>query len=171
MCNFLSGYATEKEIKIDPFSDSHQNQIEENGDQKVETCKFEIVPDFNNFFDVSVWRFKIDQDIIPEWCDVNELELSVRNIVADLLLECPQDEEILVCSKKVLAIGGSTNIKHLVGFGVVRFMFDHSQIGGMYNNSQIGTMYNDSQIREMWDNSQIGEMHSNSQIIKDGRVK
>jgi len=139
MCNFLSGYATKKEIKIDPFVDSHENQIEINGDQHLDKdgnlVRFEIEPNFKDFFNAQSWEFKRDQDIIPDWADLKEIEISAKTKLQEILDSCPQNEEISIISNRVLAIGKCT-VSKMTDFAIVRFMFN-SQVNKMFNKAKI----------------------------------
>jgi len=116
MCNFLSGYCTEKRgLRCSPFVDSHSDQIIMFGDTDLdsklplEILKWEITPprDWDKFFDSSAWYFRIDQDEIPSWADPKMAEHDVREYLQKLLDDCPDiGDEIKILDGRYIALRG-----------------------------------------------------------------
>ena len=120
MCQFLSGYATEKRgLRCRPFILSHEDQIEYYGDkdldkkQPVELCRWEITPPagLKTFWNTDTWTFKIDQQEIPVWCDKAMLEADVRRLLKRLLDECPVAADTSILDGRYIAVRGEGTIR------------------------------------------------------------
>jgi len=76
MCNFFSAIVTKDKVLWDSMIDSHTELLEKLGikdDSKDPNfVRVELSPpDYieKTFKDLSLWKFKTDQDLIPDWYD------------------------------------------------------------------------------------------------------
>jgi len=134
MCQFISGYVTKKTIRINPFVDSHEDQISINGDEhldkKGDLVRFEITPppDFKDFWDVSKWHFKIDQDILPDWASISDTKFQAREKLREILDNCPDcTYGIKVLDGRIVAIKGKGKIGQISENSIILYA-GHSTI-------------------------------------------
>ena len=97
MCQFKSGIILKNRIVLAPEgNESHSALLESMGieDSRMNaTRKFvraELMPpDGNKAIDISLWKYNVDQDIVPDWYekDPKKYEQEFRNEVAKYLKE------------------------------------------------------------------------------------
>ena len=97
MCQFKSGIILKNRIVLAPVgNESHSDLLESMGieDNRMNaTRKFVraelIPPDDNKAIDISLWKYNVDQDIVPDWYekDPEKYEQEFRNEVAEYLKE------------------------------------------------------------------------------------
>ncbi len=92
MCNFKSGVIFKNRVALTPmYNDSHSKLLENLRieDNTINASKMfvraELLPDNNETTDVSKWKFKVDQDIVPDWYekDPKRYEEDFRNEVRE----------------------------------------------------------------------------------------
>lgn len=97
MCQFKSGIITKSKIYLAPiYNDSHSKLldsigIEDNRSNAMRKfVRAELVPPANNkTASVDKWRFRVDQDIVPDWFeeDPQRYESEMREMVSDWMKE------------------------------------------------------------------------------------
>ena len=97
MCQFKSGIILKNRIVLAPEgNESHSDLLESMGiedNHMNATTKFVraelIPPDNNKAIDISLWKYNVDQDIVPNWYeeDPERYEQEFRNEVAEYLKE------------------------------------------------------------------------------------
>ena len=97
MCQFKSGIILKNRIVLAPEgNESHSDLLESMGiedNHMNATKKFvraELMPpDGNKAIDISLWKYNVDQDIVPDWYedDPEKYEQEFRNEVAEYLKE------------------------------------------------------------------------------------
>ena len=98
MCEFKSGIIFKNRVVLAPLGDeSHSSLLDSLGVEDSEfnaSKKFvraELTPPNKGIIisDISKWRYRVDQDIVPEWYsnDPERYEKEFRNIVADFMSE------------------------------------------------------------------------------------
>lgn len=95
MCQFKSGIILKNRIVLAPEgNESHSDLLESMGikDNRMNaTKKFVraelIPPNGNKAIDISLWKYNVDQDIVPDWYeeDPKKYEQDFRNEVAEYL--------------------------------------------------------------------------------------
>ena len=96
MCGFKSGIIFKNRVVLAPLGDeSHSSLLDSLGVEDSEfnaSKKFvraELTPPDKGIIisDISKWRYRVDQDIVPEWYsnDPERYEKEFRNIVADFM--------------------------------------------------------------------------------------
>lgn len=110
MCQFKSGIITRGGVTLAPmYNDSHSRLLETMGieDNHMNAMKVfvrvELVPpDNDKTIDVSKWKYRIGQDIVPDWYMENpkRYEDEMRAVVADWMKE----HFITICGKSCVKI-------------------------------------------------------------------
>lgn len=104
MCNFKSGLIFKNRVVLTPmYNDSHSRALENLNieDNTVNASKMfvrvELLPNGNETMDVSKWKFKVDQDIVPDWYekDPKRYEEEFRNEVKNWM----KDKFEIICGK------------------------------------------------------------------------
>lgn len=109
MCRFKSGLIFKNRVVLAPiYNDSHSRVLENLGieDSTVNASKMfvraELLPNGNETTDVSKWKFKVDQDILPDWYekDPKKYEEEFRNEVKEWM----EDKFETICGKLCVKI-------------------------------------------------------------------
>lgn len=97
MCNFKSGVIFKNRVVLAPEgNESHSSLLESLNieDSHMNASKTfvraELIPkDGNKATDVSTWKYKVDQDIVPDWYEVDsgKYEQEFRRAVTDYMEE------------------------------------------------------------------------------------
>lgn len=103
MCNFKSGVILKNRVVLAPEgNESHSNLLESLGieDSHMNASKTfvraELTPkDDNRASDVSTWEYRVDQDIVPDWYEVDpeRYEEEFRSAVKDWM----NDKFVNIC--------------------------------------------------------------------------
>ena len=86
MCDFLSAVLAKERLFFGP-TDRHAeiidyHRLHESGAQGVNLVKLELLPDRADD-PVDVWKFKVDQDLLPDWFDATKAEARIRKAARD----------------------------------------------------------------------------------------
>ena len=110
MCNFKSGLIFKNRVVLAPiYNESHSSLLSSMNieDNHMNASKMfvraELLPKNNDkSTDVSEWKFKVDQDIVPDWYeeDAARYEKEFRNVVADWM----KDRFVIICDKECVKI-------------------------------------------------------------------
>ena len=190
MCDFKSGIILRKKcVLTDGTSESHSELLEKLKieDSFVNASKVfvraELLPPDNEWWtDPATWKFVVDQDILPDWFEIDrdeyeqkfrdEVKLwidahTIKNKELDTL---DKDFYILInCSVKTLSgnvcvmikdttiqdVREKSCIKQMSGLSIVKSMNDNAKIMDMYDNSQVFNIFGNSCVNVMHDDSKI----------------
>ena len=110
MCQFKSGIITKNGVTLAPiYNDSHSSLLESMGiaDNQMNAMKVfvraELVPPNNDkTVDVKNWKYRVDQDIVPDWYeeDYKRYEDEMRDAVADWM----EKHFATICGKSCVKI-------------------------------------------------------------------
>lgn len=109
MCRFKSGLIFKNRVVLTPmYNDSHSRVLEnlDIEDSTVNASKMfvrvELLPNGNETTDVSKWKFKVDQDILPDWYekDPKRYEEEFRKEVSEWM----KDKFETICGKLCVKI-------------------------------------------------------------------
>ena len=174
MCRFKSGVILKNKVVIAPGeNDSHSDLLESLGiaDNYIGATKTfvraELVPVDDEWWvspqdNPDKWVFVVDQDITPDWFDVEEHEKAFREAVYNWW-----NAHVLV-NKKINELSSGfyrlkrCEVKRL--YNDVRVLLYSSQVGEMWGSSQVGVMRESSQVGVMRESSQVGAMRGSSQV-------
>ncbi len=106
MCQFKSGVILKNRVVLAPEgNESHSDLLESLGikDTHMNATKTfvraELIPkDDNKFLDVSEWKYRVDQDIVPDWYeeDPDRYEQEFRDAVKEYMKEYIKKRNITV---------------------------------------------------------------------------
>ncbi len=95
MCQFKSGIILKNKVVLAPEgNESHSDLLESLGIEDIDMnalktfVRAELIPeDDNKMTDVKKWRYKVDQDIVPDWYekDPERYEQDFRNAVEEYM--------------------------------------------------------------------------------------
>ena len=172
MCRFKSGIIFKGRSVVSPGeNDSHSDLLEELGVEDTQAnamTKFvraELIPPNDEWWtDPDTWEMHVDQDILPDWFDLDrdKYEQEFRDAVKSWW-----EKHVLVDQKVEELSSGYYRLKRCEVKRLcndVRVLLDESQVGVMRESSQVGVMRGNSQVGEMWESSQVGVMWESSQV-------
>lgn len=148
MCKVKSGMVLRDRVYV-PDHDSHDLMLKELGIEddylgaSEKFVRFELSPKDDNLLDdVENWVLKIDQDIVPDWFDVNEKRIDIVNAV-----------------RAWAEVHIITSGEHEIEDGVY-YLFDNAQ-ATLYGNAQ-ATLWGNAQatLRDnaqatLWNNAKV----------------
>ncbi len=157
MCQFKSGIILKSRVVLAPEgNESHSDLLESLGikDTHMNAAKTfvraELIPeDENKFSDVSEWKYRVDQDIVPDWYekDPEKYEQEFRDAVEKYMKEYAEKRNItVICGYGWAAIKEDEN-------GTYYLMEDYLK------NSEFGETnnYADSYIRKNLNKSDLAK--------------
>lgn len=115
MCNFKSGLIFKNRVVLAPiYNESHSLLLSSMGveDSHINASKMfvraELIPKNNDkSSDISEWKFKVDQDIVPDWYekDAARYEKEFRDAVSGWM----KDKFVSICGKECVKIKDDGN--------------------------------------------------------------
>ena len=172
MCRFKSGIIFKgRSVVAQGENDSHSDLLEELGVEDTQAnamTKFvraELLPPNDEWWtDPDSWEMHVDQDIVPDWFDLDreKYEQEFREAV-----KAWWNKHVLVDQKIEELNSGYYRLKRCEVKRLcndVRVLLDESQVGEMRGSSQVGVMRGSSQVGEMRGSSQVGVMWGSSQV-------
>ena len=186
MCQFKSGIILKNKIVIaQGADDSHSNLLDElNIEDNTENAmrrfvRAELVPPNNEWWtDPDTWKINIDQDITPEWFDIDreKYEEDFRIAVKEwwkihVLIDQKVEElssgyyrlkrcEVKQLLKDVTALCDNSTVQRMCDNSTVQRMWGNSTVQRMCDNSTVQEMYGNSTVQRMYDNSIARDNHS-----------
>ena len=183
MCRFKSGIILKNRCVVAQGSnDSHTDlleslNIEDTRENAMRTfVRAELIPPNNEWWtDTDNWIFNVDQDITPDWFDIDkkryedEFRTAVKEWCKEHVLIDKKIDELSVgyyrlkrCEVKKLL----KDVKVMCDSSTVQKMYDSSTVQKMYDSSTVQEMYDSSTVQEMYDSSTVQSMY-NSSIARD----
>jgi hypothetical protein len=177
MCKPISAIILKDEILFSQITHSHTEILAEHKIEDTEAnakrlfVRAELSPENGDMFsDVANWRFKVDQDIVPEWFVKDYEETRMREAVKKYVAEHVHIDKtglqlssglhwIKDCKDVVLA--GTAQVEELIS-STVRTMWDSSTVSTMRDSSTVSTMWDSSTVRTMRDSSTVSTMWGSS---------
>ncbi len=201
MCQFKSGIILKTRVVIaEGADDSHSKLLEELGiedtyENAVEKfVRVELLPPQNEWWtDPETWIFHADQDIVPDWFDIDREKyikdfreavkewwkehVRVDQTIDELtsgyyrLKRCEvkkllKDVQVMCDNSVVQDMYGNSVVQDMYDSSVVQNMHDNSVVRNMCDSSVVRNMYSSSVVRNMYDSSVVQNMHSNS-VVQD----
>ena len=149
MCRPASFVVTKDRVYWSKSSDSHEDIIKENDLEEsnirseIQFVRVEICPPGGDFrMPLEKWRYKTDQDLLPEWYVESEEEKRVRAVLPDWLKSnvVLPDQSVAEIRKPMVAIYGT--VKYIDGgtVGYIRGGTVESIRGGTVEYIDYGTV-------------------------------
>lgn len=157
MCQFKSGIILKNKVVLAPEgNESHSDLLESLGikDNHMNAIKTfvraELIPkDDNKYTDISEWKYRVDQDIVPDWYeeDPERYEEEFRDAVAEYMKEYIEKRNIVsICGYGWTAIKEDENGTYYLMDGSLK----KSEFGETNN-------YADSYIRKNLNESNLAK--------------
>ena len=179
MCKFKSGIILKDRVFI-PDYDSHEDMLKELKIEETEDnakrlfVRAELTPpDKNVFTPVSEWKYRVDQDILPEWYVPEVDEKRMRDAVAEWAKEHihigKKIKEITsglhwIKDGTVGVIGGSAEIRALFGSAKVGSVCDTAEVGYVYGFAEVGSVYGSAKVGYICDSAKVGSVRSSAEV-------
>ena len=182
MCKLKSAIILKDRIFI-PDYNSHGEMLEELGieDTKANAKRLfvraELSPrDGDVFSPIDTWKFKVDQDILPEWFVASYEEQRMREAVKEwakerihvgidgLKINVGINHYIKDC--KDVEIYGYASISEVCGSTSIREVYGYANIGKVYDYASISKIGNSASIDKLYDYANIGEVYDSASIDK-----
>ena len=181
MCRFRSGIILKTRCVVaQGADDSHTALLEElNIDDTRENAmrkfvRVELVPPNDEWWsDPDTWETNVDQDITPEWFDIDKekyldnFRKAVKEWWKEHILVDKKIEELSSgyyrlkrCEVKKLL----KDVQVMLGSSTVQEMRDSSTVQEMRDSSTVQEMWDSSTVQEMWDSSTVQVMLGSSTV-------
>lgn len=170
MCQLKSGILLKDRVFI-PDYDSHEDMLgelkikdtEEN--EKRLFVRAELIPPNDDVFTpVSEWKYRVDQDILPDWYVPEVDEKRMRDAVAewanDHIHVGKKIEEITsglhwIKDGTVGFIGGSAEILELCGSAYVENICDSAKVLNIFDTAKVGYVYGYSKVEYVYGSAKV----------------
>ena len=170
MCQLKSGILLKDRVFI-PDYDSHEDMLKELKIEDTEDnakrlfVRAELIPPNDDVFTpVSEWKYRVDQDILPDWYVPEVDEKRMRDAVAEWAKEHihvgEKIEEInsgthWIKDGTVGVIGGSAEIRELCGSVDVENICDSAKVGCVYDSAKVGYVYGSSKVEYVYGSAKV----------------
>ena len=181
MCSPASLVVTKARVFWSNTSDSHEDIIEEFGlsnldrEFSMNLVRVEITPPNNNYqLPVSEWKYKIDQDLLPEWYDAEKCEerarIALNDWIAEKVVMAGQIVEKLTTYK--LFVFGT--VQKVLDGGTVQKVSDGGTVQGVWNGGTVQEVWNGGTVQKVWNDSTVQKVWYGGTVQKvwyDGTVQ
>ena len=171
MCKLKSAIILKNRIFM-PDYDSHSQMLEELGikDSYLNASKTfvraELSPvNGDPFSDIDKWTLNVDQDITPDWFDVEDCEARMRAAVKEwakthiyigvdnLTISSGENYYIKDCHNVV--VYGSAEIQRVCGSATIWDVYDSATIQYVYDSAKIQNVRGSAMIQRVYDSATI----------------
>ena len=171
MCKLKSAIILKNKIFM-PDYDSHGKMLEELGiaDDYLNASKTfiraELSPENSDpFTDIDTWKFRVDQDITPDWFTEDEYKpLMVEKVkewakyrihigVKGLKVDCGENHYIKDC--KDVEVCGSATIQRVCGSATIQRVCGSATIQDVYDSATIQRVYGSATIQRVYGSATI----------------
>ena len=189
MCQLKSGILLKDRVFI-PDYDIHTAMLEELKIEDTEDnakrlfVRAELIPpDDNVFTPVSEWKYRVDQDILPDWYVAEVDERRMREAVTEWAKEHihigEKIEEInsgkhWIKDGTVGVISGSAEIRELCGSAEVRYIRGSATVGyirgsakvvNVYDSATVGNICDSATVVNVYDSATVGYVYSSAKVV------
>jgi hypothetical protein len=182
MCNPCSMIVRKNDVLWSRLHDSHTEiraefSVPEETDASgrfIKAVAVEITPpddDWNAPLDQ--WRFKVDQDLLPDWWDAADAERHVREVLPDWVAAClVRRGERRECAEGdclIVADGGHVEpvrgtIRQMSGNATVRGVRGNATVRDVRGNATVSDVYGNATVRDVWDNATVRDVRGNATV-------
>ena len=162
MCQFKSAIILKDRVFI-PDYDSHSNMLKELGiaDTKENAerlfIRAELIPVDNDVFsDISTWKFKVDQDILPDWYveeyDKQRMIEAVKEWAKDRIhigkenLDISDGEGHYIKDCTNVEIHGSAQVEKIYGSATVNKICGNAIVDSICGNATVDSIYGSATV-------------------------
>ena len=180
MCQLKSAIILKDRVFV-PEYDSHTDMLEELGIKDTEEnagrlfVRAELTPpDGDAFRPLNEWKFKVDQDILPDWfveeVDKQRMAEAVRIWAKDhihigvngLEINSGRGHYIKDCTN--VEICGTAEVENIYGASKIRAVYDSAKIKNVHDLTEIGHVYGSAEIREVYGSAEIRDVYGSAEI-------
>lgn len=157
MCRFKSGIILKDRVFI-PDYDSHTEMLEElkiadtEDNAKRLFVRAELVPPNDDVFTpLSSWKYRVDQDILPDWYVAEVDEKRMRNAVTEWA------KEHIHIGAEIDTIDSGTHwikdckIGTICGSAKIEIICGSANVGNIYGSAEIGTICGSAEVGNIYD--------------------
>ena len=179
MCQLKSGILLKDRVFI-PDYDSHEDMLKELKIEDTEDnarrlfVRAELVPPNDDVFtQVSEWKYRVDQDILPDWYVPEVDEKRVRDAVAEWAKEHihvgEKIEEITsglhwIMDGTVGVIGGSAEIRELCGSATVEKICNSAEVGYICGSAKVKYIRDSAKVRYIRNYAEVGYICGSAEV-------
>ena len=163
MGNFFSAVMTKDKICSEFGVNSHKDIIAIHGLRegvgRTNFVLIEMLPPSPMHLRFDEWRFKVDQDIVPDWFDATDAKAKmIRHM--ESLPKIAEDIEVFAGR----AYFCTARVGRMVGSAAISFAFDNASVGEMYGNASVDWMYDNASVGGVYDNASVDRVHGNARV-------
>ena len=179
MCRFKSGIILKDRVFI-PDYDSHTEMLEElkiadtEDNAKRLFVRVELVPPNDDVFTpVSEWKYRVDQDILPDWYVPEVDEKRMRDAVTEWAKEHihigEKIEEITsglhwIKDGTVGVIGGSAEIRKLCGSAEVGYIYGSAKVGYICDSAEVRYIRDFAEVEYICDSAKVEYIRDSAKV-------
>ena len=180
MCQLKSGILLKDRVFI-PDYDSHEDML---GELKIKDTeenakrlfvRAELIPPNDDVFTpVSEWKYRVDQDILPDWYVPEVDEKRMRDAVAewenDHIHVGKKIEEITsglhwIKDGTVGVIGGSAEIIELCGSAKVDNICGYAKVGNVCESATVVNVYDYAKVENVFEYATVVNVYDYAKVV------
>jgi hypothetical protein len=172
MGNFFSAVMTKDKIYSEFGVNSHKDIIAIHGLRegvgRTNFVLIEMLPPSPMHLRFDEWRFKVDQDIVPDWFDATDAKAKmIRHM--ESLPKIAEDIEVFAgrayfCTARVGRMVGSAAISLAFDTASVDRVSDNASVDWMYDNASVGWVFDNARVGAVRDNASVGGVYDNASV-------
>ena len=195
MCQLKSGILLKDRVFI-PDYDSHENMLKELKIEDTEDnakrlfVRAELVPpDDNVFTPVSEWKYRVDQDILPDWYVPEVDEKRMRDAVAEWAKEHihigEKIEEItsglhwikdgtvgvIGGSAEIRDLGGCAKVKNICGSAKVVNICGPATVVNIFGSAKVVNICGSATVVNIYDSATVVNIYDSATVMTDSVLK
>ena len=181
MCKLKSAIILKDRVFI-PDYDSHTDMLSELGIKDTRAnaerlfVRAELSPENNDIFSpVDTWKFKVDQDIRPEWfVEEYEKQRMIEAVkawakehihigVTGLKISSGSNHYIKDC--KDVEIYGSATVKYIYGSATVENICDSATVEYIYGSATVEYIYDSATVKNIYGSATVKNICGSATVI------
>nr|DAQ01494.1 MAG TPA: hypothetical protein [Caudoviricetes sp.] len=189
MCQLKSGILLKDRVFI-PDYDSHEDMLKELKIEDTEDnakrlfVRAELIPPNDNVFTpVSKWKYRVDQDILPDWYVPEIDEKRMRNAVAEWAKEHihvgEKIEEItsglhwikdgtvgtISGSAKVELVSGSAKVVNIFGSAKVEKIFGSAEVEKIFGSAEVVNIFGFAEVEKISGFAKVENICDSAKVV------
>ena len=180
MCQLKSGILLKDRVFI-PDYDSHEDMLKELKIEDTEDnakrlfVRAELIPPNDNVFTpVSKWKYRVDQDILPDWYVPEIDEKRMRNAVAEWAKEHihvgEKIEEITsglhwIKDGTVGTISGSAKVELVSGSAKVVNIFGSAEVEKIFGSAKVVNIFGSAKVEKIFGSAEVEKIFGSAEVV------
>jgi len=142
-----------------------EHNLNQDGVRGLNIVRTEIPPPNRNFAaPPETWRFKIDQDILPEWAVPDVIETRSRAALTDWIAKRVIRESCESLCNGRFYVCGSARVEHVYGSAVVERVYGSARVEHVGDSAVVGSVGGSARVEHIGDSAVVGSVGDSARV-------